>query len=367
MNSMLTLAPYVPFIVESFYQNMSKCLTEDSRFKEESIHFLQIPQPNENLINDDLLPVIDRMQRIIEKSRYIREIKNVPVKQPVTELLLVFRDQATIDSMKVVETFIQNEINVAKLTYTCDWKKYMKYKLEPNHKELGARYGAGYAALRKQLVSLKEDVVNQFIDTGKIVVNDIVFDESLMTPKAEYTPCSEKNKGINGGLDFAVVLDLTISEELKSKGLKREFVNKIQKLRKDTKLNPTDSVFVTYEFDTPDTVLEKAVIEHFDDIRATLTKPFMKHCGVTLKSVPCGQKSYENEETKYTIRIYFEQIMPVLEKLVVKVKDEQKLDTVLKTLACYSTRDTKEKSELVLHVDGETFTLVKNEDYKFYF
>ena len=369
MNSMITMAPYVPFIVESFYQNMAKCLKEDSTWFEESIHFLQIPKPNDNLVNNELIPVIERMQRIIERCRYMREKKNTPIKQPVEELLLVFKDQQTIDSMKVVESFIQNEINVAKVTYTCDWKKYMTYKLMPNHKVLGDKYGADYEPLRKKLMALKEDQINEFMDTGKVTIDDNVYDKNLMTPSAQFMKVKETYKAIDGGIDFAVVLDLTISEALKSKGLKREVVNRIQKLRKDAKLSPTDAVIITYEFHTQDSAVESAVNEYHDDIRATLTKPFLKHCAVTHQFCPCGMKKFEYENTEFTIRIYYEQIVPVLEKIATKVTDEKKLDTVLKTLACYNAKNKslKEKSELVLNVDGEAITLVKNEDYKILF
>jgi len=229
MNSMLTMSPYVPFIVESFFQNMKKCLKTDSIYYEDSIHFLQIPHPKESIKDEKLLPIIDRMQRIIERCRTSRERQAVPIRQPISEILLVFKDQCTIDSMKIVESFIKSEINVAEIKYTTEWKKYIKYKLEPNHKVLGEKYGADYDGLRKKLMAIKEEEVLKFMEEGKIVVDGIEFDEELMFPKAQFTPIKEKNKAIDGSLDFAVVLDLTISEKLKSQGLKREFFNRIQK------------------------------------------------------------------------------------------------------------------------------------------
>jgi len=242
------MAPYVPFIVESFYQNMRMCIKPDSQYMETSIHFLQIPHPKESLIDNKLLPVIEKMQKVIERVRKIRDQKNLPIKRPLSELLIVCKDQDGIAGMKLVETFIQKECNVAKITYTDDWKPYIKYDLMPNNVVLGERFGADFGPLRKKLMAITEQQVLEFMDTGKLVVDGIEFDETLMTPRAKFTQIKDTTKAIDGTLDFAVVLHLTIDEGLRFQGLQREFVNRIQKLRKAAKLVLTDKIIVTWQF-----------------------------------------------------------------------------------------------------------------------
>jgi isoleucyl-tRNA synthetase len=80
MNSVVLMAPYVPFIVESFYQNLRKCLKTGSALNEDSIHFLLIPEFNVNLVDENLVSTIDRMQRIIACARNIRDKAKIPVK-----------------------------------------------------------------------------------------------------------------------------------------------------------------------------------------------------------------------------------------------------------------------------------------------
>ena len=65
LNSMLLMAPYVPFIVETFYQNLRKCLKPGSAYLDESIHFIQIPDFNEKLIDPELIDIVEKMQGMI--------------------------------------------------------------------------------------------------------------------------------------------------------------------------------------------------------------------------------------------------------------------------------------------------------------
>lgn len=199
------MAPYVPFITESFYLNMRKVINKESKYYEDSIHFLQIPDYKESLIDNDLLPQIERMQKVIEKARTLRDQNKTPIKKPITELLFISKDPNTIEMMKSVEDIIKSEVNVFKVNYTTDWKKYLKFKLKPDFKVLGERLGNDFASLNKKIMSLKEDEVNNFMEVGKITIDGHELDTSLLTPVAGYTKIKEANKVIEGAMDFAIV------------------------------------------------------------------------------------------------------------------------------------------------------------------
>jgi isoleucyl-tRNA synthetase len=241
MNSMLLMAPYVPFIVETFYQNMRKVLAPNSKLLEQSIHFVDIPQYNEKLIDNDILNMVDKMQRIIQSVRTIRDHAKIPVKQGVKGLKIVCKDEATLQLLKVVEAFIVTECNVAEISYTSDWKKYINYKLIPNHKLLGEKYKAAYDGMKKIVMNLNEAQVTEFLEKNSLTIGDLHFDKDCFTPKAEFFPTKEANTDIGGQLDFAVVLDMTITRDLIDGKLAREFINRVQKIRQKQKFNITVS------------------------------------------------------------------------------------------------------------------------------
>ena len=66
------LAPFIPFVTEMFYTNLKRVLPEGSSYKEDSVHFVNIPEFNPNLINEDLETSVDKMNRIIALSRALR-------------------------------------------------------------------------------------------------------------------------------------------------------------------------------------------------------------------------------------------------------------------------------------------------------
>ena len=237
LNSMLLMAPYVPFIVETFYQNMRKCLKEGSKYLDDSIHFIQIPNFNEKLIDQELVDVVNKMQGMIQSVRTIRDVHKIPVKQGVEGLKIVCKDQHTLDMMKKVEDYIKAECNVSKIDYTSDWKQYISYKLTPNHRLLGEKYGAGYEAIRKTLMNLKDEQVDTFLKDGQLTIGENVFDKEGLAPLAQFPQMKQDKHDIRGQLDYAVVLNMNISDDLIESRVAREFVNRIQKIRQKAKFN----------------------------------------------------------------------------------------------------------------------------------
>jgi isoleucyl-tRNA synthetase len=237
MNSMLLLAPYVPFLVETFYQNMKKILNKDSKYFEESIHFIQIPDYNEKLIDAGLIRTVNLMQGMIQSTRTIRDKWKMPVKQGVEGLKIVCKDEKTLEMVKEVEIYIMAECNVSKIDYTSDYKKFIKYKLIPNHTLLGQKYGSAYDGIRKSLMSLNDNQVNEFLEKGAITVGDISFDQECLIPRAEFFPVKEDKNDIHGQLDYAVVLNMNVNDDLTDQRIARELVSRVQKLRQKEKLN----------------------------------------------------------------------------------------------------------------------------------
>ena len=237
MNSMLLMAPYVPFIVENFYTNMRKLLKTGSSYLDESIHFIQIPEFNPKLLDAELVEVVHMMQGMIQNVRTLRDQNKVPVKQGVAGLLIVTKDEKTLEYVRKVEGYIVAECNVAKVEYTADWRKYLKYKLTPNHRLLGDRYGAGYESIRKVLMKLEDAQVDTFLKEAKLTIGEDTFDSECFTPVAEYFPIKNDKLAITGQLNYAVVLDLNIDEGLIELRIAREMVNRIQKMRQKEKLN----------------------------------------------------------------------------------------------------------------------------------
>jgi len=106
-------------------------------------------------------------------------------------------------------------------------------------------------------------------------------------------------------------------------------------------------VLITYEFLKEGTKVEAAVEEFYNDIKTDLTKPFIKW-DKNYKWIPVGEKKGEVEGAEFVIRIFFDQIVPVVEKIREKVKNEERLDSVLKVLASYDSSNKEIKQKQIL-------------------
>lgn len=88
------MSPVVPFITEIMYQNLRKVIASNSPLQEASIHFLQIPEVNEQLIDEQVVERMGKVMSIIETARKLREQRNMSLKQPIMALTVVNRDPA---------------------------------------------------------------------------------------------------------------------------------------------------------------------------------------------------------------------------------------------------------------------------------
>ena len=358
LNSMLLMAPYVPFIVETFYQNMRRVLKSDSKYLDESIHFIQIPSYNPSLIDAELVDTIDKMQGMIQSVRTIRDNNKMPVKQGVEGLKIVCKNDRTLELMKKVEPYIVSECNVGKVEYTSDYKKYINYKLTPNHRLLGERYMAGYEPIRKNLMNLNEEQVNVFLKEGKLTIGEHTFEQDTLTPRADFIPPKEDKHSINGQLDYAVVLNMNVSDDLIDSRIAREFVSRIQKIRQKEKLNINDKIIISYQFTNPNSKAAKAVLSKADAIRTSLLKYFEEFNPHTVYNNICTREAEVEDET-FIIRVSANVLLPIHDQLKKDFAGHE--DLLAKTIGVLPVNG---QTSVTVKIGNKSVTLLKDKHFR---
>lgn len=85
------MSPFTPFFTEKMYLNLIKCLPADSM--PASVHFCDYPAAQDSQSGDGKIQEsVDRMQKVIELARYVREQKKKPIKMPLKSLTVVHPD-----------------------------------------------------------------------------------------------------------------------------------------------------------------------------------------------------------------------------------------------------------------------------------
>lgn len=136
LNLVILLSPLVPFITETIYQNLRNGLEKDSPMYEESIHYLRIPTYDESLIDEKIEEIMKNMISVIELGRQLREKKGILLKKPVASIQIINFDKTFLDNIKVVESYVIDELNTNEIIYLENEEKYIKLSAKANFEVL---------------------------------------------------------------------------------------------------------------------------------------------------------------------------------------------------------------------------------------
>ncbi|OBZ86658.1 Isoleucine--tRNA ligase, cytoplasmic [Choanephora cucurbitarum] len=271
----LTMAPFTPYLVENMYQNLKNFAPKNPNVVDDrSIHFLDFPTVREEYFDPEIERAVGRMQAVIELGRTIRERKNISLKTPLKELVVIHNDPQYHADVKALESYIVEELNVRTLVVTDNEDKYgIKYKAEADWKTLGQKLKKDAMKVKKGLPELTSDQIKEFVQTKEIMVSGIkVTDEDLNVVRY-FDASDDALYEANTDKDSLVLMDVKLYPELEEEGVAREIINRVQRLRKKANLLPTDDINMYYNFTADLSAELEAVIKNQE---ATLVKVIKK-------------------------------------------------------------------------------------------
>ena len=227
-------APIIPYTTEEIYQNLTG---------EESVHLADFPKYDEKLINNEIEVKMDLVRDLISTGRFVREDTKIKVRQPLSEALVDGKYETILGDL--VE-LIKEELNVKKVTFVSDLSKYMNFNIKPNFKVCGAMFGPRMKDYKALLQNLNEEDEEALLQEETITVD---FDGERLDITPDMVDVRiEAKEGFNVGMqnNKFVILNTELSEELILEGLAREFVSKVQNIRKTIGLEIADRINLTY-------------------------------------------------------------------------------------------------------------------------
>ncbi len=243
------IAPIAPFFAEWLFTNLNKITHQ---FKEDSAHHTDFPKVDESLIDAELE---DRMQLAQDISSLILSLRkkvNIKVRQPLQKVIIPAIDSSFAEKVKMIEEIIKSETNIKEIELLPASNNFIKKKAKANFKTLGKKLGSKmkWASERIQLL---EDAEIDKVRKGDYILNPDYKDknEDAVVISADDIEVSTNEipgfeVAVKGNL--TVALDLILTEELKNEGFAREFVNRIQTLRKENNFELTDKIVVNIEY-----------------------------------------------------------------------------------------------------------------------
>ncbi len=235
------MAPVSPFFSDAVFQNLNSVT---NRFKADSVHHTNFPVVNESVIDEALE---ERMQLAQDASSLILSLRkkvNIKVRQPLQKVLIPVLNPVMEEQLKKVEDLIKTEVNVKQIQYLLDAESFIKKKIKPNFVALGKKLGPKMKAVAQTLVQFNQEEILKFEKEGQYSLS--IDGEPVILQLSEVEITSEDIPGwtvaTKGSL--TVALDITLTPELENEGNAREFVNRIQKIRKESGFELTDRIEV---------------------------------------------------------------------------------------------------------------------------
>ncbi len=226
-------APLTPFISEEIYCNLTE---------KESVHLETFPMYQNEYFQPEIEEKMNLVRDICSLGRFAREEAKIKVRQPLSKIILPKENEKI---MKEFEGLILEELNVKEILYKEDMSTYLNYRIKPNFRVVGKTLGNQIKAFQEALSSCGMQELEQM----KKGTYQMVLDGKTLTVTEDMIiPTLEVKEGYfaQGNQNTTVVLDTNITEDLLLEGYAREFVRKVQSLRKEKDLVITDHINITY-------------------------------------------------------------------------------------------------------------------------
>ena len=237
-------APIAPFYSERLFMDLNSIT---GRHKDNSVHLALFPGYDESLIDKALEERMDIAQKVSSMILGLRRKVSIKVRQPLAKIMVPVPDKNFRTKFEAVKDLILAEVNVKEVEYIDDTASILVKKIKPNFKTLGPKYGklmkdisnAVSVFTAKEIVDFENSKSHKMTINGQEVVLTIDDVEIISEDIPGWQVANEGR--------LTVALDVTVTDDLRYEGIAREFVNRIQNIRKEAGFDVTDKITVKIE------------------------------------------------------------------------------------------------------------------------
>jgi isoleucyl-tRNA synthetase len=250
MVSAQLMSPIAPFFSEWLYKNLTDnirqaAIKNNTPLRFASVHLTDLTKPETNKIDEHLEKSMEYAQRICSLVHSIRKNSKIKVRTPLSKILLPVLDDAFATRIKTVEEIILAEVNVKAIEYIDDTSGIVVKKVKPNLPKLGKQYGPRMKDVSAVISTMTKEEIASIEKSGKLSKGG--FDLSIEDVLISSEDIPGWAVATEGGI--TVALDVKITDDLKREGIARDFVNRVQNLRKDMGLEVLDKIGIEVERD----------------------------------------------------------------------------------------------------------------------
>ena len=234
-------SPIAPFYMDQLFQDLNAV---SGRNTCESVHLADFPKADTSVINKELETQMDLAQRISSLVLGLRKKERLRVRQPLQKIMVPALNETFAANIRHVKDLILSEVNVKELELLDEDNDVLVKSIKPNFKTIGPKYGKHMKAIAAMVNQMTGD------DIAQVEANNgwkgEVNGEQIELDLNDFEIAAQDIPGwlVSSDGNLTVALDVTLTEALKSEGIARELVNRVQNLRKDSGLEVTDRILL---------------------------------------------------------------------------------------------------------------------------
>ncbi len=248
-------SPVMPFMTEALFQDLNKVSKRDQN---ESIHLTNFPEADEAVIDADLERKMMLAQKLSSLTHSLRKEKSIRVRQPLQKITVPAMDATSQSQILAVKDLIMAETNIKDIDFVDDSSGMVTKSVKPNFKVLGKKYGKQMKDVQKVVNGFTTEDIAAIESNGQLTKDgfDFVTDDVVVTSQVKegFSVASDSEENLT------VILDTTLTDELRKEGIARDIVNRVQNMRKDANLEVTDKINVVFQ--TNDDFVKAAIQAH---------------------------------------------------------------------------------------------------------
>ena len=239
------LAPTLPFITEVMYQNLVRSVDDAAP---ESVHHCLLPTSTALTEQDTrLVEAMAAVRQAATLGHSVRSANNLKVRQPLARALIAV-DPRRREELGELLDLLADELNVKAVEFVAEEGELVEYRLLPQNRVLGPKFGSRFPLVRNALASTAPAQAVAELHAGRplrLTLADA--SEALLEPEEVLVQTYPRpGYGVAGEGGMVVALDTVLTQELEQEGLAREIVRRVQELRKQADYQLTDRIVVQY-------------------------------------------------------------------------------------------------------------------------
>ena len=238
------MSPIAPFYSEWLFRALNETTGQESVA---SVHMSDFPTVNTAAIDQSLEHRMGLARSISSVVLALRNQVQINVRQPLGNMLVVLNKNTDQPSVEMVQSIIRDEVNVKELSYITSSSDVVSKTVKPNFRVLGKKVGGLMKAVQAAIQTLTPEDIETYEQTQNLTLN-LTGGQSVTLTEGDLDVVSQGVEGWLVGSEngVTVALDTNISDRLRAEGLSREFVNRVQNLRKSANFDVTDRIHIRY-------------------------------------------------------------------------------------------------------------------------